>query len=486
MADNINNKSSTSKENDVKIRHINPREEYNELEKTAIMQFRFEEEMSKTQQFKNLNSSDYLSNTTKLNLSDLNKEMLPKRKENKSLYQTIKITLESIIKGRKQLQKRNYIKVIDVIEFKSCKKKVLGNKNLEKKKVNIEDKKLGSYIYDLNVIGLTNLSKIHFKARKYSSAYKYKNKIKNVHVNKTHYDANKDNLNNYAVNHLYFNIAPKETTKYKLYRLLLFVTTFVLAICLTYLGNWVYEGNKIRDMSKDLNEKVEIKEVVNVIEDEEIEEESNEIVLDNVVNDNMYWRYLNTPLSSVDLSSLVKENSDTIGWLIVNETNISYPVVQTIDNDYYLNHAFDKSKNKAGWVYADYRNNISNLDRNTVIYAHGRKDGVMFGSLVNTLNSEWYTKPENQVIQLSTLGYDSMWQIFSIYKIESESYYITTEFSSDTTYQSFISTMKNRSIYDFNIDVTTDDKILTLSTCYNDYGMRLVVQAKLIKQQNKS
>lgn len=484
MAKKKDNKSkNTSLNNDVKIRQVNPRTELNDFEKTAIFQFRFEEELSKTQKFKKLNKSEYLSNTAKLDLSDLDNSLLPAKKESKSLYQTIKIKLESIIKSKNNnLKNRDLVKVTKIISFKDADKKKLSKRDYEKKKVNIDDSKLGDYIYDLNVIGLTNLSKIDFKARKYSSIYKYKNNIKNVHVNKKHYDKNYNKLNSYAIDHLYYDIAPKETLKFKLYRLFLFISSFVLVVCLAYLGNWIYEGNKVKDLNNDLKDKVEIKDVIDT-KDEILEEE---VSIEEIVNDDMYWKYLNTPLSSVDFSKLVLENSDTKGWIIVNNTNVDYPIVQSINNEYYLNHAYDKSKNKAGWIYADYRNNISTLDRNTVIYGHGRKDGVMFGSLVNTLNSDWYTNVDNQIIQFSTLEYDSMWQIFSIYKIEAESYYITTEFSSDTTYKAFIDTMKSRSIYDFNVDVTTDDKILTLSTCYNDYGMRLVVQAKLIKQVKKS
>ena len=109
----------------------------------------------------------------------------------------------------------------------------------------------------------------------------------------------------------------------------------------------------------------------------------------------------------------------------------------------------------------------------------------MFGSLTNTLKPNWYKNTDNQIIQLSTIKYNTMWQIFSIYKIEAESYYITTDFGSTESYQTFIDTMKSRSIYDFGIDVTTDDKLLTLSTCYNDNGIRLVVQAKLVKIQER-
>ena len=279
---------------------------------------------------------------------------------------------------------------------------------------------------------------------------------------------------------MYYNAAPRVTLKYKIYTTLLIVFSIGLVVSLAYLGHWFYEGSKINDISNNLDKEVIVEDVLDgeIVGTEQVNGiDSNETSL--------YWKYLNTPLSSVNFDELLKQNKDTVGWLIVNNTNIDYPVVQTTDNDYYLNHAFDKSVNSAGWVYADYRNEFDIFNHNTVIYAHGRKDGVMFGSLVNTLNKDWHTDSDNQIIQLSTLGYDTMWQVFSVYKIKAESYYITTDFSSDASYQTFINEMKNRSIYDFNVDVTTDDKLLTLSTCYNDYGMRLVVQAKLVKIQKK-
>ena len=78
-----------------------------------------------------------------------------------------------------------------------------------------------------------------------------------------------------------------------------------------------------------------------------------------------------------------------------------------------------------------------------------------------------------------------MWQIFAIYKVEAESYYITTDFADADAYTKFLNEMKSRSIYDFGINLNKDDKILTLSTCYNDSGIRLVVQAKLVKMQTR-
>ena len=79
---------------------------------------------------------------------------------------------------------------------------------------------------------------------------------------------------------------------------------------------------------------------------------------------------------------------------------------------------------------------------------------------------------------------NSLWQIFSVYKIEEESYYITTDFSSDLEYQKFLDTIKTRSIYNFNTNLGVNDKILTLSTCYSD-SIRTVVHAKLIKKSIK-
>ena len=129
----------------------------------------------------------------------------------------------------------------------------------------------------------------------------------------------------------------------------------------------------------------------------------------------------------------------------------------------------------------DYRNNINLDNKNTILYAHSRLDKTMFGSLSKTLHSSWFTNRDNHIIRLSMEKENTMWQIFSVYKIPEESYYITTKFNSDTDYTKFLDTIKNRSIYNFKTKVTAEDKILTLSTCYSDTE-RTVVHAKLIKR----
>ena len=79
-------------------------------------------------------------------------------------------------------------------------------------------------------------------------------------------------------------------------------------------------------------------------------------------------------LVNVNFDELKKKNSDTVGWIKVDNTNINYPVVKCSNNDFYLNHGFDEKWNDAGWIFMDYRNNPVNFDKNTVIYGHSRID----------------------------------------------------------------------------------------------------------------
>ena len=166
-------------------------------------------------------------------------------------------------------------------------------------------------------------------------------------------------------------------------------------------------------------------------------------------------------------------------------SNINYPIVQTTNNEYYLTHAFDKSYNSAGWVFMDYENLINFQSDNTIIYGHGRLDKTVFGSLKNALDKTWQGNLENYVIWISTPNENLVYQIFSIYTIDKESYYIKSSFSSTKEKQDWIKTMKSRNITNQYTPVDENDKILTLSTCLNNNGGRIVVQAKLIKVQKR-
>ena len=181
----------------------------------------------------------------------------------------------------------------------------------------------------------------------------------------------------------------------------------------------------------------------------------------------------------VDFEKLKELNNDTVAFLYVNGTNINYPIVQTDNNDFYLNHTFNKNKNDAGWVFMDYRNKLDGKDKNIIMYGHNRIDGIMFGSLKKTLEADWYNNPDNLKVQLITEEGINYYQVFSVYKIRAEDYYIRTEF--DNNFKVFLDNIASRSVHNFDVPLEEDDQIITLSTCVGFTDTRLVLHAKLIK-----
>lgn len=180
--------------------------------------------------------------------------------------------------------------------------------------------------------------------------------------------------------------------------------------------------------------------------------------------------------------TLLQKNDNTIGWIKVNNTKINYPVVQADTNSYYLNRDFFKKKNSMGWIFMDYRNNIENLDKNTIIYGHNIKQGIMFGTIKNMMNKSWYTNSNNQIITFNTLNKNMKWRIFSLYQINETEDYLKTEFESDEEYMNFLNMLKNRSKNNFNVELTPESKILTLSTCFS-HSTRHVVHAVLVEEE---
>lgn len=281
------------------------------------------------------------------------------------------------------------------------------------------------------------------------------------------------------------NKMTKKKKRYKLkwknlIALLVFLIAFIFLIKSGIdLINYFIDTNKTNDEIKEIENAVKIEEVPDSEETEIIEQP------DEIPESNPYWDYIKMNLISVNFDELLNLNNETKGWIQVNGTNINYPFVQTNNNDYYLTHSYNKSYNQAGWVFMDYRNDTENLDRNTILYAHGMNNQTMFGSLRNILSSSWYNNTDNHIIKLSTPTENTLWQVFSVYHIETTNDYIQTEFATDTEYQTFLDMLKNRSAVEFDTTVNATDKILTLSTCYNKTD-KVVMHAKLIKREARS
>lgn len=298
--------------------------------------------------------------------------------------------------------------------------------------------------------------------------------------------------NNKKNNNKYINVSVdafiNNHPKRKRFNLFFNKYLFLMLICLILfsfggitLFNWYNEGKKVDNIMGDILKNTKIEEQI-AFTPSEIPEVTGE-AYENQKYGEDYWNYMKMTMMSVDFDELLKINPDTRGWIYIHNTNVNYPFVQSQDNSYYLNHSFDKSYNVAGWLYADYKSSFNDFGKNTVIYGHGRIDQVMFGSLEKVLDASWYTNKENQIIKLSTKEKNTLWQIFSIYTVPSELYYLTHTFENDESYQNFLDTLLSRSIYNFGVSLDSDDKILTVSTCLDNNGNRIVIQAKLIKEQ---
>lgn len=301
---------------------------------------------------------------------------------------------------------------------------------------------------------------------------KYNNINKNTRVNRYKYlykDLNEEK-----------NI--KKIKKYKLKKkkklplLIFFISLFFVIISSFQIIKWTKDNKSTNKETNKITDNIKVKKTN---KDTKLIEQNTEIA-----NSNPYWDFIKMKLIDVDLNELKKQNNETVGWIQVKGTNINYPFVQHSDNSYYLSHDFSKNKNNAGWLFLDYRNNINQMNKNTIIYGHGRLDKTMFGSLKNIFKSDWLNDQNNYVIFISTEKENTMWQVFSTYRIKTTSDYLRINFQNDNDYQNFLDMITKRSEHNFNTPINTNDNILTLSTCYNN-EKKVVLHAKLIKYQKK-
>lgn len=198
---------------------------------------------------------------------------------------------------------------------------------------------------------------------------------------------------------------------------------------------------------------------------------------------NLYRKYSEYDYQNISFDELREVNKEVVAWILVDNTKINYPVVQTINNDYYLNHDITGSLTSSGWIFMDYRNSYKMDDKNTIIYGHNLINQTAFGSLSNIFTEEWYQK-SNHTIVIVNPKETLIYEVFSTYYIDPETYYLQTNFRTDEEYINFLTTLKNRSIYDYTVNLSSSDNMITLSTCTDDNKGRKVIHGKLIHKKN--
>ena len=184
----------------------------------------------------------------------------------------------------------------------------------------------------------------------------------------------------------------------------------------------------------------------------------------------------------VNFDELSKINPDTIGYIYIPNSGISFVVVKGKNNSYYLNHNFEKEKNQGGWIFMDYSNTGEITDKNIVIYGHNRFNGSMFAPLKTIMGKDWYKNESNHTLIYVNRNGIHKYKVFSQYTIEAEDYYITTSFDNDESFKEFVSTVKKRSQNKYDLDIDSVKSVITLSTCTNIGDGRIALHAALIEE----
>lgn len=190
----------------------------------------------------------------------------------------------------------------------------------------------------------------------------------------------------------------------------------------------------------------------------------------------------------LQVEELQKENSDVVGWLEIEGTNINYPVLQGEDNDYYLTHNYKKEKISGGSIFLDKDYNFSIPSSNLLIYGHRHQKGLMFEDLVKYKEEEFYK--EHSKIRFTTVTEDCEYEIIATFNsrlyYQKETnvfrYYFFINANNEEEYNEFVNNCKKASLYDTGKTATYGEQLLTLSTCdYSQENGRFAVVAKKIK-----
>lgn len=178
------------------------------------------------------------------------------------------------------------------------------------------------------------------------------------------------------------------------------------------------------------------------------------------------------------------QNTDFVGWISIDDTNINYPVMQTIDNpNYYLKRSFDKKYSNYGVSYIQ-ENCVLGISDNIVVYGHHMKNNSMFADLCKYESEDFYR--EHTTVHFDTLSSLDDYEIVTVFKTVAYSedgfkYYHFVDAEDEDDFNAFISQCKELALYDTGVTAEYGDKLLTLSTCeYSRNNGRMVVVAKLI------
>lgn len=176
-------------------------------------------------------------------------------------------------------------------------------------------------------------------------------------------------------------------------------------------------------------------------------------------------------IPQIDFSKLKEVNNAIVGWIIIDGTQVNYPIVKGKDNSYYLNHSYDKSYNSYGSIFMDYRSNENFSDLNTFIYGHYTSNGSMFGELKKYMEESFYK--EHPFFYILTPNGNYKVDVISAYTDDALSSSYNAKFNDLNDYQRYIEKIRLKSRYSTDISVNYNfDKIISLYSCSHESGSK--------------
>ncbi len=241
--------------------------------------------------------------------------------------------------------------------------------------------------------------------------------------------------------------------KLNIFLLILFVLSFIF--CTYKVLNFYKEDKNEEDLKKEL---VDIVNIPDILSEE--------------------------PEFKIDFDELRKINPDVVGWIVIEGTQVNYPVVRGNNNSYYLNHSYDKKWSGYGSIFMDCNSSLDFSDFNTFVYGHSTKNGTMFGELYKFMDVNFFN--DHPKFYLYTPSANYLVEIFSAYVDDTESDSYNQIFSSWEKYKDYLDTIISKSKYQTNISVDySSDRIITLYSCSKEANHskrdRYFIHGKLTK-----
>ena len=253
-------------------------------------------------------------------------------------------------------------------------------------------------------------------------------------------------------------------------KIILMIAVAVLVFSLTVIGNKLWQGFVNSNLYDTLQE---------------------------MVNDDDEWAKIKAEFPDVDFpegmqlkyARLYALNQDLVGWLEIDNSDISLPVVQSSDNKFYLRRDFYKKDTRYGNPFLDFRNNVKELDFNTIVYGHNMQDKQIFGQLLNMYDNVDHYK-EYPIIKFNTIYKDYDWKVVGAFYTNAKGAQDLNKYvfpfnypdMGETSKEEFINQLQMRFLYNTGIDLNTDDKIITLSTCSEEFrDARLIIIARQLR-----